>query len=252
ELRNLVSKNSRIQSGMEVTLEEFVDDEDTKNFVFLFPLLKSEPSQVEMDFIDAHKLPLQESERFFSFQNPQYWIHRAESLAAAEEAAARQEALLRAKKASERKKAALRLAKAKAFAKEKLRKEKEYRQKQYKAKVEQSRRKKALEQCGKYISADQYSGREALLEGNVMFMVSEPGNKKFGYGIKAREDQKIYFIRDPKNIANAKSGQSISWILKTMGRTEALSKKTKILYTYDKKSNTKFTMALFIKECTIR
>ncbi|MDF1880432.1 hypothetical protein JHD50_03785, partial [Sulfurimonas sp. MAG313] len=167
ELRNLVSKNSRIQSGMEVTLEEFVDDEDTKNFVFLFPLLKSEPSQVEMDFIDAHKLPLQESERFFSFQNPQYWIHRAESLAAAEEEAARQEALLRAKKASERKKAALRLAKAKAFAKEKLRKEKEYRQKQYKAKVEQSRRKKALTQCGKYISSDQYSGREALLEGNV-------------------------------------------------------------------------------------
>ena len=83
---------------MEVTIEEFMEDEDTKNFSFLFPLLKNEPTQAEMTFIDEQKLPLTKEERFFSFQNPQYWIARAEADDARKAAAAKQEALLREKK----------------------------------------------------------------------------------------------------------------------------------------------------------
>lgn len=252
ELRRLAEKNSQIQSGMEVTLEEFIDDEDTENFVFLFPLLKSEPTQDEMDFIDNNKLPLQEEERFFSFQNPQYWINKAEAQAAAEAEAAEQEALLRAKKESERKQAELRLARAQALAKEKARKEKLYKQQQYAAKVEKLRRLKALELCGEYIYGDILSGKQVLVEGFVEFTVGEAGEKMFGYGVRARDDQKLYFIRDPKNSAGSQIGTNVSWVLKTMGRTEALTKRTKEEYMYDKKSKTKYTMALFMKECVVK
>ena len=102
------------------------------------------------------------------------------------------------------------------------------------------------------ISPDQYSGKQALIEGEVIFIVGETGHKKFGYGIKARDDGKIYFIRDPENLAKSQIGKTISWELKTMGRTEALSKQEETVYGYDKKSETKFTMALFVKECTVK
>jgi len=249
ELRRLAETNSKIQSGMEVTLEEFIDDEDSENFVFLFPLLKSEPTQDEMDFIDTNKLPLEEEERFFSFNNPQYWINKAEAQAAAEAEAAEQEALLRAKKDSERKQAELRLARAKALAKEKARKEELYKQQQHANKVENLRRIKAKQICGEYINPDMLSGKGALLEGYIEFTVGEAGEKMFGYGVKARDDQKIYFIRDPKNNAQSEIGSKISWVLKTMGRTEALTKVTKQDFVYDKKSKTKFPMALYVKEC---
>jgi len=252
ELRRLAETNSKIQSGMEVTLEEFIDDEDSDNFVFLFPLLKSEPTQDEMDFIDVNKLPLQEEERFFSFQNPQYWINKAEAQAAAEAEAAEQEALLRAKKDSERKQAKLRLAKAKALAKEKARKEKLYKEEQLANKTENLRRIKAKQLCGEYINPDILSGKSTLLEGYVEFTVGEAGEKMFGYGVRARDDQKIYFVRDPKNKAQSEVGTRISWVLKTMGRTEALSKRTKQSFEYDKKSKTKFTMALYVKECSVK
>jgi len=252
ELRRLAEENSKIQSGMEVTLEEFVEDEDSDNFVFLFPLLKSEPTQEEMAYIDTQKLPLEETERFYSFENPQYWINRAEAKAAAEEEAARQEALLRAKKESERKMAQLRLEQAQKKAKEKARKEALYKQKQRAVKAENMRRQKAKKLCGEYLNPDHLSGKEVLIEGNVLFTVGEPGEKMFGYGIKARDDQKTYFIRDPKNLAQVSIKDRISWKLKTMGRTEALSKRTSKQYEYDKKSKTKFTMALYLNECRVQ
>jgi len=252
ELRRLASENSKIQSGMEVTLEEFIDDEDTNNFLFLFPLLQSEPTQDEMDFIDANKLPLEKEERFFSFKNPQYWKNKADAKAAAEAEAAQQEALLRAKKESERKKARLRLEKAKALAKEKARKEALYKREQMLEEKESIRRSKAISQCGEYIRAEQFSGYQVLLEGEILFTVGNAGEKMFGYGVQAREDSKIYFIRDPKNSANAQISETISWKVKTMGRTEALNKRTSKEYEYDKKSKTKFTMALYMQECKVK
>jgi len=252
ELRRLAETNSKIQSGMEVTLEEFVEDEDSENFVFLFPLLKSEPTQEEMDFIDANKLPLEDKERFLSFQNPQYWQHKAEAKAAAEAEAAQQEALLRIKKESERKHAELRLAKARALAKQKARQEKLYKEQQLSNKKERERRVKAKAMCGEYIQPDMLSGQRVLLEGEVEFTVGEAGKKMFGYGVRARDDQMIYFIRDPKNSAKATIGKTISWSVKTMGRTEALKKRTREVYEYDKKSKTKYTMALYVKACVVK
>jgi len=237
---------------MEVTLEEFIEDEDEDNFVFLFPLLKNEPRQEEMDFIDNHNLPLQDEERFMSFNNAQYWINREEAKAAAIELAASQEALLLANKDKDRKLAELKLLKAQAIAKEKMRKEELYKQQQAAKKMEIRRRAKAREICGEYISSEQFSGREVLLEGKILFIVDEAGDKKFGYGIKARPDSKIYFIRDPKNLANAKVEETVSWRLKTMGRTEALSSVSGTAFVYDKKSKTKFTMALYLKKCQVR
>lgn len=252
ELRRLAETNSKIQSGMEVTIEEFIEDEDTENFVFLFPLLKNEPTQEEMDFIDAHKLPLQNKERFFSFQNPQYWKNRAEAEAAAAEYAARQEELLRAKKDKERKLAKLKLAKAEAMAKQKARKEAQYKRDQQAKKIETARRKKAKALCGEYLSPAQLSGQNVLLEGDILFTVEDRGSKMFGYGVQAREDSKIYFIRDPKNAAEAKVSSSVSWRVKTMGRTEALSQGSSKVFVYDKKSKTKFTMALYVDECEVK
>lgn len=252
ELRRLAESNSKIQSGMEVTLEEFIDDEDADNFVFLFPLLKNEPSQMEMDFIDTNNLPLQEEERFSSFQNPQYWQNRAEAKAAALALAARQEELLRAKKDKDRKLAEFKLLKAEALAKDKARKEALYKKQAASKKAETSRRQKAIEICGEHIKPEQFSGKEVLLEGKVLFTVEEAGQKKFGYGVKARDDAKVYFIRDPKNIAKAKITDTISWKLKTMGRTEALFKIDNTKFTYDKKSSTKFTMALYIDKCEVK
>ena len=251
ELRRLALDNAQIQSGMEVTIEEFIEDEDTENFVFLFPLLQNEPTREEMAFIDEHKLPLQEEERFFSFQNPEYWIHRAEAQAAAEEAAARQEALLRAKKEKERKTAALNLAKAEALAREKARRQEEYRKQKIAQKAEAIRRTKAKKVCGAYINPDQLSGQQVLLEGEVIFTVEEAGERMFGYGVKARNDDRIYFVRDPKNMAKAEISDTISWRLKTMGRTEALSQQSEDTFSYDKKSKTKFTMALFLQKCEL-
>ena len=252
ELRRLASENSKIQSGMEVTLEEFIDDEDSENFVFLFPLLHSEPTQAEMDFIDTKKLPLEKEERFFSFQNPQYWKNKAEAKAAAEAEAAEQEALLRAKKQSERKQAEIRLAKAEALSKEKARQEALYKRQQMLDEKESIRRTKAIEQCGEYITTEQLSGKHVLLEGEVLFTVGNAGKKMFGYGVKAREDAKIYFVRDPKNSAKSEISEIISWKLKTMGRTEALNKRTREEYEYDKKSKTKFTMDLYMEECKVK
>ncbi len=252
ELRRLADKNSQIKSGMEVTIEEFIEDEDTDNFVFLFPLLKNEPTQEEMDFIDAHKLPLQDEERFFSFNNPEYWKNRAEAEAAEAEYAARQEEMLRAKKEKERKLAQLKLAKAEAMAKEKARKEEEYRRQQKEKKIENVRRIKAKELCGEYLNAEHLSGKNVLMEGDVLFTVDERGSKMFGYGIQGREDAKIYFIRDPKNAAKARVSDTISWRVKTMGRTEALSQGSSKVFIYDKKSKTKFTMALYVDECKVQ
>lgn len=252
ELRRLAENNAKIQSGMEVTLEDFIDDEDTDNFVFLFPLLTNEPTQDEMDFIDSHKLPLQDKERFTSFQNPQYWKNRAEAEAAALSLAARQEEVLRAKKDKDRKLAELKLLKAEALANEKTRKAELYKKQQIWKKSEMIRRTKASVLCGEYINAEQFSGREALLEGKILFTVGDPGTKKFGYGVKAREDSKVYFIRDPKDLAQAEVKQTISWRLKTMGRTEALSKLSNTNFKYDKKSSTKFTMALYVKKCEVK
>jgi len=252
ELRRLAEDNSKIQSGMEVTLEEFIDDEDTENFVFLFPLLKNEPTQYEMDFIDTNKLPLQDEERFTSFQNPQYWQNKAEAKAAALALAARQEELLRVKKVKDRKEAELKLLKAQALAKEKARKAELHKKQQNWEKSEMARRKKAKEVCGEYINAEQFSGQGVLLEGQVLFTVGEAGTKKFGYGVRAREDAKVYFIRDPKNMAKATIDDTVSWKLKTMGRTEALLKLSKTEFSYDKKSSTKFTMALYVNQCEVK
>lgn len=252
ELRRLASENAKIQSGMEVTLEEFIDDEDTENFVYLFPLLHSEPTQYEMDFIDTKKLPLEKEERFFSFKNPVYWKNKAEAKAAAEEEAAQQEALLRIKKESERKQAKLRLEKAKALTEAKARKEALYKRQQMLDEKESIRRSKAIAQCGEYITVEQLSGNQVLLEGKILFTVGSAGEKMFGYGVKAREDAKIYFIRDPKGSAKSEINETISWKLKTMGRTEALSKRTSTEYDYDKKSKIKFTMALYMEDCKVK
>ena len=250
ELRNLATENKKIQSGMEVTIEEFIEDEDTDNFVYLFPFLQNEPTQQEMTFIDENKLPLQDEERFTSFQNPQYWQHRAEAIKAAVLAAERQEAFLRAKKSKERERALAELNQAQAEVREKELQQKMYKQKAQARKAETARRIKAVELCGEMLNAEQYSGKQALIEGEIVFVVGETRDKMFGYGVKGRDDGQIYFIRDPENEAKTQIGKTVSWELKTMGRTEALSKQEEALYTYDKKSTTKFTMALFVKECT--
>jgi len=252
ELRRLAEDNSKIQSGMEVTIEEFVEDEDTENFVFLFPLLQNEPTQEEMTFIDVHKLPLQEEERFFSFENPLYWKNRAAAEAAAAEYAASQEALLRVKKEKDRQEAKLRLSRAKALAKEKARKQAEYKKAKMAHKAETIRRIKVKAICGTMLKDDQLSGKSAFIDGEVMYTVGKQGAKMFGYGVKALEDEKIYFIRDPKNMAKVKVSQMVTWKLKTMGRTEALSEVSERVYKYDKKSKTKYTMALFLEECKLK
>ena len=240
ELRSLAEENSKIQSGMEVTIEEFVDDEEKENFIFLFPLLKSEPTELEMQYIDQEKLPLTQSERYLSYKNEAYWADKAAQVKHEKEAAARQVALLQAKKESERQAlikaqhaAALRAKRAKAINDENL------------------RRMRARKKCGAYIEADMLSGKKALIEGKVIFLVGEEGEKMFGCGVQARDDKQIYFIRDPKDIAKAKINSTVSWELKTMGRTEALSQGEAEHFVYDKKSKTKFEMALIIKECKL-
>lgn len=258
ELRRLADKNSEIQSGMEVTIEEFMEDADTQNFKFLFPLLKNEPTSDEMKFIDSNKLPLQKTERFLSYENPKYWAKRAAREKAAKEAAAREEARIRAKRAA----AQAEEERAQALLKAKARKREEARLKKIadeKAAIERKKEQKreALRQikaqalCGKYIYADQLSSQQAFLEGKVIFTVDEHGDKMFGYGVRSVSDKKIYFVRDPKDAAKAKLNSRVSWKLKTMGRTEALSKVSEQEYSYDKKSKTKYTMALYIKECKL-
>ncbi len=238
ELRRLAEENSKIQSGMEVTIEEFIEDEEKENFVFLFPLLKNEPTEYEMQYIDNTGVDLQKTERYLSYNNPDYWADKEAQKKAEAEAVARQLALLEAKKESERQAirkaqhaAELRAAKAQAVRDEK------------------NRRAKAQASCGSYIKPDELSGKEALLEGKVIFLVGEAGEKMFGYGVQARDDHKIYFIRDPKNIAKSKLNARVSWQLKTMGRTEALSQGSENKFVYDKKSKTKFEMALILGEC---
>ncbi len=240
ELRRLADDNSKIQSGMEVTIEEFIEDEDSENFSFLFPLLRNEPTQAEMTFIDEQKLPLTKEERFFSFQNPKYWIARAKAEDERKVAAAKQEAFLRDKKDKEY-----------AAAKIMALKQEQAKQRKIAQKNEALRRQKAQETCGGYINPDQLSNQQALVEGEVVFIVGEHGEKMFGYGVKGRDDGEIYFIRDPKDSAKSGVRAKVSWELKTMGRTEALSQTAESEYGYDKKSKTKFTMALFVKECKI-
>ena len=256
ELRRLTEKNSEIQSGMEVSIEEFVEDEDTQNFTFLFPLLKNEPTTDEMKFIDVKRIQLQKTERFLSYNNPKYWAKKAALKKAAKAAAAREEARVRAKreKAQAEEDRAQALLKLKALKKEKARLKKIADAKaaianKRAAKREALRQIKAQAVCGKYIFADQFSNQEAFLEGKVIFAVGKHGDKMFGYGVKSRSDHKIYFVRDPKDVAKAKLRSNISWKLKTMGRTEALTKLSDIEYSYDKKSKTKYTMALYVKEC---
>lgn len=240
ELRRLAEKNSAIQSGMEVSIEEFMEEEDTANFTFLFPLLINEPTKEEMDFIDQHRLALTKSERFYSYQNPQYWKKRIAAQNAAKDAAARQEALLKEKE--QRENANLQAEALKA---------KQAREKMDAEKNEARRLQRAHELCGAYIQQDELSGKALLIEGEVIFLVEEGGSRMFGYGIRSVSDQKIYFIRDPQNLVQAGLNTRISWQVKTMGRTEALSKISPTRYGYDKKSKTKYEMALLMHECKI-
>ncbi len=251
ELRRLERKNSEIQSGMEVSIEEFIEDEDKKNFVYLFPLLKNEPTDDEMNFIRDHKLPLEKVERYFSYQNPKYWIKKAAEEDAARKAAAHQEAMLRAKEEEEKRLAAAKVAQERARLKLKALKEKEAEQRALAKKRESLRRQKAEAVCGTGITPDQRSKKEVYIDGKIVFTVDEHGDKMFGYGIKNSSDKKIYFIRDPEDRAKQSVGKEVTWILKTMGRTEALSKVSAKEYGYDKKSKEKFTMALFMKACEL-
>lgn len=252
ELRNLANKNSSIQSGMEVTIEEFIEDEETDNFVYLFPLLQSEPTQDEMTFIDEHKLPLEKEERFASFQNPQYWLAREKKIQERQLAAQRQEKLLRAKKEQEEQASLVIFSQTQAKIREEELQKKLEAQKQISQKEEELRRIKVAEVCGEMINPEQFSGTLVAIEGKIIFIVDEAGDKGFGYGVKARNDQKTYFIRDPKNLANMQIGKTVLWKLKAMGRTEALIKESDTVFAYDKKSKTKFTMALFVKECSLK
>ena len=251
ELRRLEATNSEIQSGMEVSIEEFIEDEDKDNFIYLFPLLKTEPTDDEMNFIRDNKLPLEKEERYFSYQNPQYWIKKAAADDAARKAAAHQEAMLRAKENEEKRLAAVKVAEAKAMAKLKALKEKKAKEQALAQKNEAIRRQKAEAVCGTRIAPDQLSKKEVYIDGKIIFTVEERGEKMFGYGVKSSKDKQIYFIRDPKDKAKQSVGKNVTWILKTMGRTEALGKVSNREYTYDKKSKSKFTMALFIKECEL-
>ena len=269
-LRKLASKSKEIQSGMEVTIEEFIEDEDAENFVFLFPLLQNEPLQEEMDFIDANSLPLTNEERFFSFRNKEYWQRRAEAEEAVKQAAKLQEELLRAKKEHEKKAALARLKKAKEASKAKARAEEKYRQenikrKKYAAIKEEELRKKKLKEkqalthlenakktCGELIKKDQLSNKKVFIGGKIIFTVANAGDKMFGYGVQSFYDEQIYFIRDPRNLAKSSLSDSIVWKLKTMGRTEALSSLSADKFVYDKKSKTKFTMALILEKCEVK
>ncbi len=251
ELRRLEAKNSEIQSGMEVSIEEFIEDEDKENFIYLFPLLKTEPTDDEMNFIRDHSLPLEKVERYFSYQNPQYWIKKAAAEDAAKKAAAHQEAVLRAKEDEEKRLAAAKAAEIQAKAKRKALKEKQAREKALEQKELALHRQKAEAACGTKIAPDQLSKKEVYVDGKVVFTVEEHGNKMFGYGVQSSADNEIYFIRDPKDRARQSVGKNVTWILKTMGRTEALSQVSKKEYVYDKKSKSKFTMALFIEECRL-
>ncbi len=251
ELRRLAAKNGEIQSGMEVSIEEFIEDEDTENFIYLFPLLKSEPTDDEMRFIRDNKLPLEKAERYYSYQNPKYWKEKAAAEDAERKAAAQQEAMLRAKEAKEKRLAAEKIAEEKAKAKLKALKEKQAKEKAEEERVLAVRRAKAEAVCGTRIAPDQLSQKEVYVDGKVVFTVDEHGDKMFGYGVKSSVDNRIYFIRDPKNRAKKSVGAIITWKLKTMGRTEALSKVSEREYTYDKKSETKFTMALFMDDCKL-
>lgn len=251
ELRRLAKTNSEIKSGMEVSIEEFIEDEDIENFIYLFPLLKSEPTDDEMQFIREQKLPLENEERYLSYKNPKYWKEKAAVEEAERIAAAKQEAMLRAKEAKEKQLAAQKLAKAKAEAKRKALKEKQAKAKALEAKKITLRRQKAEAICGTRIEPDQLSRKEVYVDGKIVFTVDERGGKMFGYGVKSSADNKIYFIRDPKNRAKKAVGALITWKLKTMGRTEALSKVSNREYSYDKKSKSKFTMALFVQECEL-
>ncbi len=251
ELRRLEATNSEIQSGMEVSIEEFIEDEDIDNFVYLFPLLKTEPTDDEMNFIRDNKLPLDKDERYFSYQNPQYWIKKAAAEDAARKAAAHQQAMLIAKENEQKRIAAAKAAEIKAKAKLKALKEKQAREKEIEQKKMAIRRQKAEATCGTRIASDQLSKKVVYIDGKVMFTVEERGSKLFGYGIKNSTDKNIYFIRDPKDRARQSVGKNVTWILKTMGRTEALSQVSKKEYAYDKKSKDKFTMALFMEECKL-
>lgn len=241
ELRRLTEKNSEIQSGMEVSIEEFVEDDDSPNFIYLFPLLQSEPSEKEMNYIDKNKIDLQKSERYLSYKDSSYWDKKAAAKKAMADAAARQEEAMRIKKESD---------KAKTMQMQRVALEQNI-QKELNQK-EENRRAKALELCGNYINKDHISNQKVLLEGIVVFTVDTPGDKMFGYGVQAREDQKIYFVRDPENSAKVKTNTTISWTLKTMGRTEALSPVSPDTFVYDKKSKEKFTMALYLAECIVK
>lgn len=251
ELRRLANENSKIQSGMEVSIEEFIEDEDTKNFVYLFPLLKTEPIDEEMNFIRDYKLPLEKEERYSSYQNPQYWLEKAKAEDAAKKAAAHQEALLRAKTNRQRKAAAIKTAEAKAFAKRKALQDAEDAAIALKKKTRLERIQKAESLCGEVIAPDQLSRQAVFIDGKIVFTVEEHGNKMFGYGVQSLRDNRVYFIRDPKDTAKQSVGSDVVWNLKTMGRTEALIKSSDGEYSYDKKSKTKFTMALFVTECEL-
>ncbi len=251
ELRRLADDNSKIQSGMEVSIEEFMEDEDIKNFTYLFPLLKTEPIDEEMNFIRDHKLPLEKVERYHSYKNPKYWKEKAEAEAAARKEAAHQEALLRAKTDRERKEEAIRVAKAKAIAKQKALQAQEDAAIALKNKMRRERIEKAEALCGEVIAPDQLSREAVFIDGKIVFTVEEHGNRMFGYGVQSVRDNRVYFIRDPKDMAKQSVGTEIVWKLQTMGRTEALSKSSDDEYNYDKKSKTKFTMALFMTECEL-
>ena len=251
ELRRLADENSKIQSGMEVSIEEFIEDEDTKNFMYLFPLLKTEPIDEEMNFILEHKLPLEKVERYHSYNNPQYWREKAEAEDAAKKAAAQYEAQLRAKANREKRDAAIKAAEAKAFAKRKALQEQEDAAIALKNKTRNERTQKAKELCGEIIAPDQLSRKAVFVDGKIVFTVEERGNRMFGYGVQSLHDNKVYFIRDPKDQAKQGIGTEVIWELKTMGRTEALTQSSDNEYSYDKKSKTKFTMALFVQECEL-
>ncbi len=198
KLRQIDRQKAFIQKQMYKAEQSAMIQGKVKSFALLFPVLESSPSKEEMFFVKQHKLPLEETSRYKSYEYYEFWVNKEKKEEEARVAAIAQQRALKKAKEARQKAEAYRM---KALAYNKM----------------------VASECGDMVTATPSTGEKVHVEGEVQYLVGKKGSNIFAYVVRNNKDGKGYLVRDPNAKNMTKVGEEISWTATTVGRVASLT-----------------------------
>ncbi len=198
KLRQVDSQKSYIQKEMEKQAHQSMINGDSKSFALLFPILETSPTKEEMFFVKQHKLKLEDSKRYKSYEYYEFWVNKDKAEEKARLAAIEQQQSLKRAKSARLKEQAYRM---KALAYNKM----------------------VASECGEMVTSAPSTGEKVHVEGKVLYTIGKKGSNIFAYVVKNDKDSKSYLVREPNAQKSESVGTEISWTAVTVGRVASVT-----------------------------